>query len=225
MNTIEPPILMSRILTFVFATALATVVALVVTLSNILPLSKTQIFILTTEPRADSHITVRSYFPNDANIEEFKENFVREYIKVRNEIIPNINVMRRKWWTGENGMVNIWSSSEVYNAFTQTRMFQSIMTNVPDSRLVCRVEFADRPVSLLKRGERGNSTYEVNFKYFCEDNALQIGRKDYTIIIGIDFKINRNDDNTIKWASRLENPLGIFVSEYTVEGGRDPLDF
>jgi len=220
MNTIEPPILMSRILTFVFAAALAIVVLLVVTLANLLPLSKTQVFILTTQPRENTEITVRSFFPSDANVEEFKENFVKEYVKVRNEIITNINVMQRKWGTGEGGMVHVWSSPEVFAAFMRTRMFLSTMASSAESSLECRVNFTDHPVRLLRRDQsRGIYTYEVRFKFLCTNNALQISNKDYTIRIGIQFS------ETIRWVNRLENPLGVFVSEYTVEGDRDPLDF
>lgn len=224
MNTIEPPVLMSRIMTFVFAAALAVVVVLVITLTNLLPLSRTQIFFLTTQPRELSEITIKSFSPNDANIEVFKENFIKEYIKVRNEIIPNIVQMRRKWGTAEGGMVNMWSSQEVFRAFMQTRMWQRIMIDVPDSQFRCQVEFHTPAIDLRRRPSPEDSTsrYAVSFRYFCTDadNTGQPYEKDYTILIGIRFQ------ERIRWTDRLENPLGVYVSEYRVEsGGGDPLDF
>ena len=50
-DRIEPPILLSRLMTFVFAAALVVVVVLVVTLAKMFPLNRPQIFFLTTQPR------------------------------------------------------------------------------------------------------------------------------------------------------------------------------
>ena len=45
--------------------------------------------------------------------------------------------------------------------------------------------------------------------------------KEYKIRI----KLDMADDATIKWSDRLNNPLGVRVSEYVVESGNgDPLD-
>ena len=225
MNTIEPPVLMSRIMTFVFAAAFATVVVLVLSISNLLPLNRTQVFFLTTSPRENMEITVTPYAPNDTNMEIFRENFIKEYIKLRNEVIPNIQVMRRKWEAGSSGAVYIMSALPVFADFLETGMVSVIMSDITEFRRRCPVEFIARP-TLLSRNSDGSFTYEVRFRYYCDDadaighdNTGQTAKKDYTIHLTIGFR------ETIKWATRLDNPLGLYVSEYRVIGGSDPLNF
>ncbi|MDR1206830.1 MAG: type IV secretion system protein [Rickettsiales bacterium] len=217
MNTIEPPVLMSRIITFVFAAAFATVVVLVLAISNLLPLNRTQIFLLTTSPRENMEIEVQPYSPNDANIDVYKQNFIKEYIKLRNEVIPSVQVMRKKWRADDTGAVYTLSSPEIYADFLQTRTVAAVMSDLTELDRRCPVEFTN--VALLSNNSDGSSTYEVKFRYFCTDNAGQTTKKDYTIKMTINFQ------KAMKWAVRLENPLGIYVSEYIVEtGGIDPLD-
>jgi len=97
LNTVEPPILIARLLTFVFAAALGVVITMIITVSEIMPLNKTQVFFLTTTPKENTEISLQAYYPNDINIEIFKKNFIKEYIKTRNEITANATVMHKKW--------------------------------------------------------------------------------------------------------------------------------
>jgi len=200
-------------MTFVFAAALATLVVLVVALSNLTPVSRTQIFFLTTTPTDTMEITVTPFSPNDSNLPIFTEAFIREYIKLRNEIIPNVGLMRRKWESG-SGIVYLTSSPEVWGPFTRTAAFGYIMGNYPELDLVCRVEFMGAIEPWAK------NRYITNFRYICTDNAGQRTQKDFTILIGIDF------EKRMQWGQRLDNPLGIFVTEYEIRaGGGDPLNF
>ena len=216
MNTIEPPILMSRIMTFVFAAALATVVVLVLTLSNLSPLSRTQIFFLTTVPKNTLELEIKPYAINDSNIEEFKKNFIKEYVKVRNEVIPNLTLMRNKWRSG-SGIVSILSDEDVFAAFLRTNMVNKIMSDLTDLGLRCSVEFTNDIKPYTRDSE--SSSYIVNFRYFCADNAGQTAAKDYTIIVSV------MAARKVKWENRLENPLGMTVIGYRVEsGGNDPLN-
>lgn len=214
-TNIEPPILLSRLMTFVFAAALVTVVVLIVTLSQMFPLTRPQVFFLTTQPRENMEIRLHAMTPDAENTEIYKRAFIKEYIKARNEIIPNVGVMRRKWSTTADGVVNTWSTPDVYAGLTQTDMWTAYMNDVPDIEFYCPVEFN----SIAPRAE---DTYAVNFTYFCTNNNGQTDKKDYTIVI----KLSSDDNTSIKWGDRLANPLGIRVSEYTVEsGGGDPLNF
>ena len=112
-DRIEPPILLSRLMTFVFAAALVVVVVLVVTLAKMFPLNRPQIFFLTTQPRSDLEIRLYPMTPRDENVDIYKRSFIKEYIKARNEIIPNVGVMRRKWSNTDDGIVNMWSTPDV----------------------------------------------------------------------------------------------------------------
>jgi len=221
MNTIEPPALMSRIMIFVLAAALATVVVLAVTLANLMPLNRTQIFFLTAHPRANTEIRLQSFSPNDANIEIFKENFIKEYIRMRSETIPNVGAMRTRWRRG--GLVNLWSTPDVFREFARTRLWNRIAEEGNDSEIfpvVCRVEFQGNIVP-YRAIDRLSSEHLVKFRHFCfrNDNAGHEESKDYTIVIGIRFQ------QAVRWSDRLENPLGMVVFLYRLEDGeRDPLD-
>ena len=57
--------------------------------------------------------------------------------------------------------------------------------------------------------------------YHCEDNNGQINQKNYTIRIGL----SENPKQDMEWGDRMNNPLGLKVSEYTIENGEgDPLN-
>ena len=116
-DRIEPPVLLSRLLTFVFATMLVVLVAMVVTLYNMYPLDRPQVFFLMSAPKNDLQVVLREMLPIDENLDNFKRTFIREYIKARNEIVPNANEMRTKWTNDANGVVYTWSTPDVYNAF------------------------------------------------------------------------------------------------------------
>ena len=215
-DRIEPPVLLSRLLTFVFATMLVVLVAMVVTLYNMYPLDRPQVFFLMSAPKNDLQVVLREMLPIDENLDNFKRTFIREYIKARNEIVPNANEMRTKWTNDANGVVYTWSTPDVYNAFTQTNMWNAWMSDVPDFEFSCSVEFDNGAVS-----PRGDDVWAVTFRYFCSDIDRQTDKKEYTIRI----KLDAPSDATIKWDERFNNPLGIRVSEYVVESGNgDPLD-
>ncbi len=220
-NQLEPPVLMSRLMTFVFAAALLVVVVLILTLSRLTPLSKTQVFFLTTNPRDNVEISIKTYYPSSSNIELYKENFIKEYIKARNEIIPNATAMQRKWGAYSDGMVYSWSSPEVYSKFSQTGMWVALMNDIPSFEFRCPVEFT-KPIEprSVSNDKSGISRYAVSFSYFCTNNDGQAFTKNYTIVLGLKFA------DTIKRSDRLTNPLGVQIVEYTIEqGGSDPLDF
>ncbi len=215
-NSVEPPILLSRTLTFVFATMLVIVLVLAFSLYQMFPLVRPQVFFLMTQPRENLEIRLAEMTPSDENFEIYKRAFIREYIKARNEIVPNPKVMRMKWANTSDGIVRTWSNPDVYSAFQQTNMWRALMNDVPDFEFRCPVEFETGAIK-----PRSDNTYAVNFRYFCENSNGQVGQKDYTIRIRLEYE----DGATVKWSERLNNPLGIRVAEYTVESGNgDPLD-
>jgi type IV secretory pathway component VirB8 len=223
MRTVEPPALMSRIMTFVFAAALATVVVLIVTLANIMPLNRTQIFFLTTHSLANHEIRLQSFSVTDASIDIYKENFIKEYIKMRNEVISQIGAMHARWCR-RDCMVSLWSTPEVFARFMDTGMWRAIMETDPNEILPwrCRVEFLGN-IDLYRSAARGDnnlaSEHLVRFRHFCFDSTGHEESKDYTIVIGIKFQ------QVVNWSDRLENPLGMVVYQYRMGSGlRDPLD-
>ncbi|MBR1380094.1 MAG: hypothetical protein IJ560_00685 [Alphaproteobacteria bacterium] len=217
-DRIEPPILLSRMLTFVFAAAAVMLVVMIVTVANMFPLTRPQVFILTTQPRADVEMVVQAMSPDDANVEMYKINFIKEYIKARNEIVTDRQFMRKKWDNSEYGIVRNWSGDAVLRDFYQTSMVNAILNDMPEFEFQCPVEFRNGAI----KPYRGDDTYQVSFSYFCSDSNRQSPRKDYTIIVKLEFDANAG--RPMRWANRINNPLGIRISEYNVGNGGDPLN-
>lgn len=214
-HRIEPPILLSRLVVFVFAGMAVVLFVLFVTLGKMFPLNRPEIFFITTKPANSSSIQITELPVGDENIEEYKQAFVMEYIRARNEVERNTSVMRKKW-NSDGGVVAMWSTPKVYNVFRQTDMYNAILADYPDFEFTCPVTFLSTPMSFSA------NKYTVKIRYYCSDKNGQTNKKDYTIRIGL----TADNDTTIKWVERLNNPLGLKVSEYTVENGMgDPLNW
>ncbi len=182
------------------------------------PLDRPQVFFLMSAPKDNLQIVLREMVPNDENMRIYKRSFIREYIRARNEVIPDASEMRTKWNNADDGVVYTWSTPDVYNAFTQTNMWNAWMSDVPDFEFSCSVEFDNRAIEPLNEEK---NEYTVNFRYFCADSDRQMDKKEYKIRIKLDI----SDGAEIKWSDRFNNPLGIRVSEYVIESGNgDPLD-
>ena len=124
-----------------------------------------------------------------------------------------------KKWNSVDGVIKTMSVDGVYSDFANTFAFNEIMTDTPNYNIKCSVFFDTEP--LLISSVYNQDTYQVKFRYFCEDSAGPVAQKDYTIRI----KIETQDDNYIKWASKIDNPLGLRVSEYEIiSDNGDPLD-
>ncbi len=217
-NRIEPPNLLSRVMTFVFAAMVVLLGVMGVTLYKMFPLNRPQVFFLTTTPKNNMTVTLTEMPTGDENFDDYKRAFILEYIKARNEIIPNTRVMQAKWGNGDTGYVNVWSTPEIYAAFTETDMWRIVMNNMANITGRCSVEF---PSGAIKPRTDATNTYAVRFSHLCEDTDKQLTRQDYTIIIGLDLENN----SETKWSERLSNPLGLRVSGYEIESGDgDPLD-
>lgn len=213
-DRIEPPILMSRLMTFVFAASVVMAAVLFVTLYNMFPLNRPQIFFLFSQLRGEREIVYVPLTAKDANYDYFVRGFLREYVKARNEIVPNVADMRKKWNNDSNSVMHAWSSPEVYEQLQATNMWRAFMNDSPDFEFSCPVEFEQGAVTPFAK-----DTYDIKFSYFCADSNRQISKKNYTIRI----KLDTTDKK--KWQDRLSNPLGIIVSEYSViSGNGDPLN-
>lgn len=216
---IEPPVLLSRLMTFVLAGSVVVLAALVFTLMRMFPLNRAEVFFMTTQNPAELEVVLTELMPSDDNMELYKRMFIREYIKARNEIYPNAKVMAKKWNTA-NGVVKTLSSDAVFADFIQTELWSELMSDAPNYDFKCSVEFRDTGRA-IREYTRDGLTYLVDFAWFCEDSYGQTNKKDYTIKI----KLAYDDGGAQKYSVRLDNPLGILVDEYVVQSGDDdPLD-
>ena len=211
-DRIEPPILLSRLLMFVFAGTLVVLFVMFMCVQNMFPLNRPEIFLVTTRPANAMIVQIQDLAPDAENINVYKQAFVMEYIRARNEIEKNTSIMRQRW-SDANGVIAAWSTPAVYNDFRKTGLYTALTRDYPDFEFVCPVRFKALPLQLQA------NQYTVNFEYFCTDKDGQTTKKDYTIRVVLQM------DDKIQWRDRMNNPLGIKVSGYFIEaGGGDPLD-
>lgn len=219
-NPVEPPILLSKVLTFVLATALVVLAVLGFTIYKMFPLNRPQIFFLTTTIADNQDVKLIEMQPSSENLDKYKKAFVQEYIRHRNEIIMDASKMHSKW-NSDNGILRTMSTDDVYSGFIKTALFNNIMGNdISNIPINCAVEFHGAPMN-LNTSERNTDTYQAKFRYICIDNTGLNTQKDYIIQI----KLMSQDGAKIRWMDRIENPLGLKVAEYTIiSGDGDPLD-
>lgn len=223
-NRVKPPILLSRLLGLVLCATLVVAIAMLTVLDGMFPLNKAQVFFLTTRPRDTIEVKLTDLPPTDENLVKYKRAFIREYIKARNEIVPDADKMRAKWNNNAGALVRNWSSDAVFEDFSNTRMWNAIMYDGVGFDWSCPVGF-ERGAIVARSSD---DVYAVKFRYFCANNDGQIAPKDYTIVL----KLDTDDTSVTKWADRINNPLGIRVTEYKVESvdgdksvTTDPLEF
>lgn len=211
-DRVEPPILLSRLLIFVFAGTVVVLFAMLLSLEKMFPLNRPQIFFLTSRP-IDTTVQLTEMPPTDENMEMYKRAFVMEYVRTRNEIEKNTSAMRKKWGNAD-GIMASWSSKPVYDEFLKTELYVALTNNYPGFEFVC-------PVNIKRVIPLRENQYRVEMAYHCEDNNGQINQKNYTIRIGL----SESPKQDMEWGDRMNNPLGLKVSEYTIENGEgDPLN-
>lgn len=219
---IEPPILVSRLMAFVMATSLVVLGVLVFTLDKMFPLNRPQVFFLTSQKLSDKELTLTKMPTN--NLDGYKQKFVQEYVRARNEITGDLAIMRAKWANNQTGLVRSYSTDPVYGEFSSTKMAQVIHQadnlDVPFT-IECSVEFPDRApiVKVLNAGD----TYLVTFAYRCFDGGLE----DDVYIKQVKLRVSlvSTAGKAVRWADRMQNPLGLRVDKYEIINGQDPLDW
>lgn len=195
--------------------SLVVLAVLMITVYNMFPLNRPQIFFLTTYVRDNMEVKLVEMPPESINLDNYKTAFVREYVRHRNEVFDNKTAMTKKW-NGVDGAVRIMSSDDVYSTFINTTMYNDLLGSIAGFAFNCPVTFEGAPLYLPAEDK-----YQVKIRYFCEDSSGRTPEKDYTIKL----KIAADEGTNIKWADRIENPLGLRVTEYDVTSGNgDPLD-
>lgn len=217
-NRIEPPILLSRLLVFVLAVSVVVLFALGITLKNMFPLNRPQIFFLTSQLRDNIEVRLIEMPTEDQYADRYVRAFIREYIRARNEIFPDSKIMNRKW-NAKDGLVKTWSNDAVYKDFSTASIVDSIRRHgVQNLSMTCTVDFINsESIKYLQQ----ENLYQIKLRYSCANNAGPLSTKDYTIAL----RLVSGDTEKIKWTARVENPLGLRVSDYRItEGGLDPLN-
>lgn len=221
---VEPPILMSRILTFVLATSVVVLAVLCVTLMKMIPLERPEVFFLLTPTRA-TNVTIEPLTPDSTNkiaIDNYIRGFIREYVISRNTLSFNASVSKNMW----TKVVKPWSSSKVYSDFVNTRLYKEYAFSDQVSTIKCSVNFPNSTKDSAIVRTSNDDTYLVNFMWICENSGGQTTQKNYRIQIRIQSDLDKNVSGTVDNLKKLSiNPLGIQVTQYTVLDGKgDPLN-
>lgn len=219
---IEPPILISRLMTFVMASALVVLVVLVITLDKMFPLNRPQVFFLTTQEIGDKELTLTG-IPDD--LEAYKNQFIREYVRYRNEIVTDLAIMRARWTSAPNGIIKARSTDAVFGDFVDTDMVDIIRRDYLDEafKIKCDVEFLPNFAVVHNKNSNNPNAYTVKFTYVCSYGDLDAQKYQQPYVINV--TLEPTDKTTVKWSERIENPLGLRVKEYKVLGQSDPLNW
>lgn len=223
-KVVEPPVLMSRTLTFVLAASIAVLATLVFSLYNMAPLTRPEVFFLMNQSRNVNYV-LKHPNPKDSRDpkkekliqQEYIKGFIRTYIIARNSLEDSRFATIDRW----NSIVKPWSSESVYDAFRTTDAYNDVMDNY-QSNLVCSVDFSNGNVAPQSK------SYRVTFDRTCFDknSGRQIGPKSYKIDIEIQSYLDNESDKKLSYLEDLRtNPLGIQITGYRVLNGTgtDPL--
>ncbi len=222
-KTVEPPVLLSRILTFVLATSIVVMCAMVFTLWKMIPLERPEVFFLQT-PTRSANVIIEPLVPDNSNknaLNRYKAGFIREYVIARNTLSTQPGITRKNW----SRIVKPWSSNKVFEKLVQTKLYKEFALGEQLPNISCSVNFSspnnDEPVLRMS-----NDTYNVKFTWLCENIGGQTTQKNYKIQIRIKSDLDENTSGTLDYLEKLrDNPLGIQVVQYDVLDGRgDPLD-
>ena len=140
------------------------------------------------------------------------ENTIRQYVRIRNEVIPIESVMRERW-EGDQSVVRSHSTPEVYSKFvlaarpiaqrirnTSFRRTVRILTVNQQSKRVWHVEYETTDRQSVP-GQAGNDFDDSSTIVRRWSAHLQLSRLRYS--------------NTPTLEEKLRNPLGIVVSSYS----------
>ncbi|MBO4672555.1 MAG: hypothetical protein J5608_02805 [Alphaproteobacteria bacterium] len=217
---IEPPILISRLMAFVMATALVVLVVLLVTLDKMFPLNRPQVFFLTTQELNDKELTLTE-IPDE--FDGYKIQFIKEYIRYRNEIDEDLAIMQARWGNRPDGIIKSRSTDAVFGDFVLTELATIIRSDYLNEAftITCNVDFP--ATHSVVQNANTPDAYTVKFTYTCRDSNSD--NQEYSQPYEVLVKLESTNKTAVKWAERMENPLGFRVSQYEVLNGQpDPLD-
>ena len=192
-----------------------------------IPLERPEVFFLLT-PTTSVNAVIEPLVPSSMNeqaLANYEEGFVREYIIMRNTLLPNSAITKRNW----SNVVKPWSSSKVYSAFTRTTLYKEYTYNDQVPNLSCSVNFPNTNKEQAIVPTNRNSKYDeyiATFTWVCKNSGGQTTQKNYKIRIRIQSVLDKSVANTLENLNKLrDNPLGTRVIEYAVlDGGGDPLN-
>ena len=197
----------ARVFAIFSAVSLCTNIVLLIAISNLLPLNRVEPYYLTFYNKGDQVVKVSESIRNKKIYDVIEESLVREYVQLRHTVVPDPEEMERRWSSG--GLLRWISDDGVYRAFNED--YKRMMDRIETQRYSQTVSIST--VNLVSNPR--DRYWQVNFETteMIGEARKPITRK-WRAIVKIKLK-DRKDG--IIYSERLKNPLGMEVSNYSVQ--------
>ncbi len=167
-------------------------------------------FLIIPQDNSESMVRYEVIAPNMPSSKQLMENFVRQYVTIRNVIVNDEREMQSRWLNG--GIVSYLSSLQVFDAFNKG--LQDQIRQYMSSGIVRDVEI----ISVDKVGGEKSPVWKVDFRTYDlslknhneTTGGLILQTRYWTASVTAFFIPER-----MFMARRLFNPLGFTVTRYS----------
>ena len=188
----------ARAFAVVTAISLCCNLLLLLTVANILPLSRVEPYLLTL---ADKSEQVYKIIPYSRNMKsEITETFVRKYVLLRTTLLPDIEEMQSRWQNG--GELQEMSSSVVYQDFLKVTG-NKLMRAMKQDHLTSNVK-------IITVNEVDDNVWQVEYSV---DYFYPSSKEPRTARYRANMRV-RYVPRLRQYKDRLNNPVGFQVIQY-----------
>ena len=167
-------------------------------------------FLIIEQDESENIVRNETITTNMASKNQLMEVFIKQYVLLRNTIVSDEREMQTRWFPG--GMINMYSSGEIYAAFDQYR--EGVWQLIRDLGMSREVEI----ISVGKVGGNKSNVWKVDFKTYDLTNerrdpktkGIIVTTRYWTASISARFIPER-----YFMGLRLLNPLGFTVLRYS----------
>lgn len=166
-------------------------------------------FLIIRQDKSENMVRYEPITQDMPSSHQIMENFIRQYIVVRNSVINDEREMQSRWLGG--GIINYLSSPKIFDDFYKKEVEKELKQLIA-SKIVRDVEI----ISVGKTGGENSRIWKVDFKTYeinpslrNDDGALVLITKYWTVSLSAIFVPER-----MFLARRLLNPLGFTVVHY-----------
>ena len=197
-------VILFAILSLVFFTSASLV------LFRLAPEVTVEPFLIIRQDSSDSMVRYEPISTDMASSRQMMENFIRQYVILRNTVLNDQREMQTRWFGG--GMVAYMSSPQVFAEFNRDR--QKELNQLIRNRVVRDVEI----ISIGKLGGEKSPVWKVDFRTYDlspeirneASGSMVLVTKYWTASVTAFFIPER-----LFMAKRLMNPLGFTVTRYS----------
>ena len=191
----------ARAFTFVFIVSLCANIVLVIAILNMIPLARTEPFLLTFQNKNEQIMQVKQLLGlKDKDV--VSDAYVRQYVVLRNTVTPNLDEMSLRW--GPDGPIKWMSADLVYADFVSKN--GELLEQMRNDGLT-------RDVDIISVNKLSPDIWQAEIEtkdLMPHSPEPSISR--WTILLRVGYSVNAR----VKHSQRLKNPLGFIVREYAI---------